>query len=61
MDNLPPGVSVSDIPGNRPEDLEWEEFHEWIDKLVERNNFSIDTMRNAIYIGLNVIEKSGEV
>ena len=22
--NLPPGVSVSDIPGNRPEDLYWE-------------------------------------
>jgi hypothetical protein len=24
--NLPPGVSISDIPGNRPEDLEEEEF-----------------------------------
>ena len=27
-DNLPPGVSVNDIPGNRPEDLAAEEFWE---------------------------------
>jgi len=26
--NLPPGVSVSDIPGNRPEDVAEEEFWE---------------------------------
>lgn len=26
MSNLPPGVSVSDIPGNRPEDEEYEAF-----------------------------------
>lgn len=24
MSNLPPGCSVADIPGNRPEDLEWD-------------------------------------
>jgi hypothetical protein len=27
---LPPGVEDSDIPGNRPEDIEWEELLEWI-------------------------------
>jgi hypothetical protein len=27
---LPPGVEESDIPGNRPEDAEWEELLEWI-------------------------------
>ena len=26
--DLPPGVSVSDIPGNRPEDVEWEKIIE---------------------------------
>lgn len=26
--NLPPGCSSSDIPGNRPEDIAWEEFLE---------------------------------
>lgn len=30
--NLPPGVNVSDIPGNRPEDLAEEA---WWDKLIE--------------------------
>jgi hypothetical protein len=29
--NLPPGVNVSDIPGNRPEDLEEETFWEALD------------------------------
>jgi len=27
--NLPPGCSESDIPGNRPEDMEWDGFWEW--------------------------------
>lgn len=26
MSNLPPGVSEHMIPGNRPEDVEWEDF-----------------------------------
>lgn len=34
--NLPPGVSVSMIPGNRPEDIEDEAFWETLDaKLIE--------------------------
>ncbi len=28
LSNLPPGVSESDIPGNRPEDIEAERLHE---------------------------------
>ena len=28
--NLPPGVNVSDIPGNRPEDEEWDNVIEAI-------------------------------
>ncbi len=23
------------IPGNRPEDIEWEDFHEWIDGIAD--------------------------
>jgi hypothetical protein len=30
--NLPPGCNVSDIPGNRPEELEWEAR---LDKVLE--------------------------
>lgn len=29
--NLPPGVTDGMIPGNRPEDREWEAIHESID------------------------------
>ena len=28
--NMPPGVLESMIPGNRPEDLEWDELIEWL-------------------------------
>lgn len=28
--NLPPGCSVSDIPGNRPEDEAWEKLWDWL-------------------------------
>lgn len=30
MDNLPPGCNISDLPGNRPEDLAWESLLEEI-------------------------------
>ena len=32
--NLPPGVTEEMLPGNRPEDIEWDEFHEWIDDIA---------------------------
>ena len=28
---LPPGVTTSMLPGNRPEDMAWDKFHEEID------------------------------
>lgn len=28
--NLPPGVMECDIPGNRPEDAEWDTVLDWI-------------------------------
>ena len=38
--NLPPGVTESMIPGNRPEDLEWEALFDWIDTVdMEVNEF----------------------
>lgn len=30
LSNLPPGVRDCDIPGNRPEDLEWDLLYDWI-------------------------------
>ena len=29
--NLPPGVNEGMIPGNRPEDMAWDKFHESVD------------------------------
>jgi hypothetical protein len=28
--NLPPGVTESMIPGNRPEDVDWDNLWDWI-------------------------------
>ena len=30
MSNLPPGVTESMIPGNRPEDIMWDKVLDWI-------------------------------
>lgn len=38
--NLPPGVTDSMIPGNRPEDVAWESFHELIDGDCERQDLT---------------------
>lgn len=35
--NLPPGVEVHHIPGNRPEDDNYERFHNSIQKMLEES------------------------
>lgn len=41
--NMPPGVSVNDIPGNRPEDLAEDEFWNALENdLQERYNLDIE-------------------
>lgn len=35
--NLPPGVEVHHIPGNRPEDDNYERFHTNIEKMLEES------------------------
>lgn len=41
MSNLPPGVSVWMIPGNRPEDEAWERFLGVFDKVCENERIEI--------------------
>ena len=36
LSNLPPGVTEDMLPGNRPEDIDWDKFHEWIDDIAEQ-------------------------
>ena len=53
--NLPPGVSVSDIPGNRPEDEAWE-------RLIERiseSGLDVDQASRAWEIGYATVR--GEI
>lgn len=41
MSNLPPGVSVGMIPGNRPEDEAWEKFLTAFDAECEKQKVEI--------------------
>jgi len=51
--NLPPGCNVSDLPGNRPEDVAWERFWE-SDTIFELYH----EYHNKKTDDINVIEKS---
>ena len=41
LSNLPPGVTENDLPGNRPEDEEWDKFYEKVDN---------DTIEMKLYV-----------
>lgn len=57
--NLPTGVTENMIPGNRPEDMEWEQVHENIDWCAEYYSLSatdahmIWNMGLAAYTAMN--------
>lgn len=60
QDNLPPGVTDSMIPGNRPEDEAWEQLHEGIgEDATEHNMTSMDVML-AWKIGLKAYQEARE-
>lgn len=53
--NLPPGVTESMIPGNRPEDEAWETFHDEIDKDCVEEGFSDQDAWLAWKFGVGII------
>ena len=59
LSNLPPGCRESDIPGNRPEEVAWEEFHEQIDSDMAEHCFDVDDLSRiwkacvALYLELH--------
>ena len=59
--NLPPGVLSADIPGNRPEDIAWEELHDRIDKDADDNGMDLDDIQVAWMIGLAAYLKAREI
>ena len=58
LSNLPPGVTNNMIPGNRPEDIDWDNFHEWIDEIAEVYDiYSADDFMDII---LEALKEKGE-
>jgi len=49
--NLPPGVTDGMIPGNRPEDIEWEMFYEWLDSDCYNEGFTPKDARSVWELG----------
>jgi len=50
--NLPPGCSVSDIPGNRPEDEKIEAAYDLIDELLFKARLSPEEVVMAVKGGI---------
>lgn len=55
--NLPPGVSEGMIPGNRPEDEEWEEFMALVDEKMKQ---LLSPVHQGIINGLNEMPVIGD-
>lgn len=56
--NLPPGVSVSDIPGNRPEDEEWDQLHAHIDHIADQSDYTAKEIEEIFVMGLELYTKT---
>ena len=51
--NLPPGVTGDMIPGNRPEDVEWEDFFLLIERNCAEMGFSPEEASKVWATGMN--------
>ena len=49
--NLPPGVTPGMLPGNRPEDTEWEDFIEFASQSLAEGELTIEEAYMAVTIG----------
>jgi hypothetical protein len=60
--NLPPGCSVSDIPGNRPEDAEWEEMNDCLFQVLDQQGFEalVDKVLERVHEAYNAGYSDGE-
>jgi hypothetical protein len=55
--NLPPGCSLSDIPGNRPEDIAFDHLMEKIYDDIEVNCLTVDDVAEIWKHGLTAWKK----
>jgi hypothetical protein len=51
MNNLPPEVTPEMLPGNRPEDEEWENFIEFATESLAEGDLTIEEAYMAVTIG----------
>ena len=58
LSNLPPGVTEDMLPGNRPEDIDWDNFHEWIDEIA--GVYGIWNADDFMDIILEALKEKGE-
>lgn len=54
--NLPPGCSVNDIPGNRPEDMAWEEIDVWATERFAEAGLSLEEYQRAVMAGIAAVK-----
>ncbi len=52
MSNLPPGVTDNMIPGNRPEDMAWDDFCERALEQLANSGLSVDEAMSAVQFGI---------
>lgn len=57
--NLPPGVTESMIPGNTPEDHEWESMAETIGKIADDNSLTPTDILDIVAMGLGAWKAVG--
>ena len=53
--NLPPGVTEGMIPGNRPEDIAWDEFYEWFEDQCCDHGITVDQAYEICKRGISVL------
>jgi len=46
--NLPPGIVDGMLPGNRPEDIEFEEFVEWLSEWMDMEGASCEEVKQFL-------------
>ena len=61
LSNLPPGVTDNMIPGDRPEDIAWEEFYEkWLPDVLAEAGLTVEEAKSKITLALIFPGQSGK-
>jgi hypothetical protein len=56
MSNLPPGVTVSMLPGNTSDDAAWEKFENWALNTIVDSGLDLEESYRAIEAGIAAVK-----